>query len=213
MAIIRCQVRLPYFSLLPEDIATNTLYYSTPNDPPTTGELDDITAMIEGFYVAISDRLAGILSRGTDACEIRYYNLSDSEPRQPERIDTFTLSAAASADNLPLECAVVLSYHAAFTSGTPNARRRGRIYLGPFYAGALDDGTGSVFPRVNSTTLADIIAAVPSLSSITTNGCEWVQYSPTTDLGLPVVGGWVDNEFDTQRRRETRATARTTFTV
>lgn len=213
MPIIRCQVRLPYFTNLPEDVATNTLYYSVPSGVPTTGELDDVSAMIEAFYLGVGDNFAGVLLRVGTPCEIRMYNLADAEPRQPIRIDNFALPAAVPADNMPLECAVVLSYHAAFSSGVPNARRRGRIYLGPLHTDVLNAGSASAFPAPTATFISEIITAVGALSSITANGCEWVQYSPTTDLGLPVVGGWVDNEFDTQRRREGRPSSRTTFTV
>ncbi len=213
MAIIRCQVRLPYFTNLPEDVATNTLYYRTPNSPPTTGELDDIEAQIVAFYTAIGDRIGAVVLRTTNACSIRYYDLSQSEPRQPVRTDTFNLPAAATPNNLPLECAIVLSYHAEFSSGTSNARRRGRIYIGPLNLTCFDDGDAATRPTVSATAIADIIAAVPALHGIPTNGTEWSQYSPTTDLGLPVVGGFVNNEMDTQRRRQATETGRTTFVV
>lgn len=213
MPIIKCQVRLPYFTNLPKDVATNTLYYNVPGSPPASAALDDVAAMIEGFYTTIDDFLASVILRSADACSIRMYDLSDPEPRQPIRIETFTLGPPLAAGNMPLECAAVLSYYSAFSSGVPNARRRGRIYIGPLYANALTAGSSSVFPSLSTGVVNGIVAAVGTLSSITTNGAEWTQYSPTADLGFPVLGGWMDTEFDTQRRREANPAARVTFTV
>lgn len=211
MALIRAQVRLSYFSGLPEDVVTNTLYFITGGVPATPAELDDIAARIESAYSEWGPWLGAPLRRGTDLSEIRMYDMADPEPRVPVYTHVWTLPAASAATCLPLECSAVLSFHAAYTSGVPNARRRGRIYLGPLIASASASGTASTFPQVVSTLVTDIVAGAVLLGTDVTEVVTWAQYSPTTGLASPVEGGWVDNEFDTQRRREARATTRTTW--
>lgn len=213
MALIRAQVRIPYFTGLPEDIVTNTFHFITAGIPATQAELDDIANRIRSFYGEFDQYLASVLSRTVDACQIRMYDLADPEPRTPVDTQTFSLAAALTVGNLPLECAVVLSYHAAFISGVPNARRRGRAYLGPFYPNANVPGTATAFPTVLNTVVSAVVDGAVLLGTDLTEVVTWAQYSPTTGVASPVERGWVDNEFDTQRRRQARATARTTFST
>jgi len=46
----------------------------------------------------------------------------------------------------------------------------------------------------------------------TAGGWDWVVYSPTNGNTVNVDNGWVDNAFDTQRRRGLAVTARTNWT-
>jgi hypothetical protein len=213
MPIIRAQVRLPYFTGLPEDIVTNTWHFETGELGPSAGELDECVARLEAAYDLVDQLMAATLSRVADACEIRIYNLADPEPREPVRTSTFTLDTPESITNLPLECAIVLSYHAEFVSGVPNARRRGRAYIGPFALPALTVGNASVFPFTQTIAQTAVRDMATALDTEIGWPLQWVQYSPTTGLANPVVAGWVDNEFDTQRRRQARATGRLTFTL
>lgn len=203
MPTIHATATLPYTTNIPEDVVTNTLYFSTLNstDPDN---LNEIGARVIAAYHIIDTNLHNVLSRAANACRVDLYDLSDPEPRAPIADYTFTLDNAASGvTNLPLEVALCLSYHAAFVSGVPNARRRGRIYLGPFSTGA------SELTRPPDALIDLCVDFGEALwTPIGASDIEWVQHSETTGLSLEVIGGWVDNEWDTQRRRGRRATSR-----
>jgi hypothetical protein len=213
MTHIKAQVVLPYYSALPEDVTSNTFHFFVPTTPATSAELGEIVNRLDAFYHGFDDRLAAVISR-TNGAEVRLYDMADPEPRQP--LDPpwgFLIDAAAGGTNLPNELSLVLSFHSAFVSGVPNARRRGRVYLGPFTSTQSDPGSNTAFSRPSATLVSAVAAAAPLLNTQIAEPLDWAQYSPTNDALLPVVGGWVDNEWDIQRRRGVTATARTTFTA
>lgn len=199
MALYRAQVTIPMDTGLPEDAATNTLYF----DADTIGALDDVHTALNAFYVAID----GLYSSLVDGTEVRcdYYQLSDPEPRAPVKSNGFTTLTTDSSASPP-EVSLVLSYQGARISGLPQARRRGRIYIGPLGGGLTDrpNEIGQINPLVAA---ADTLLAASAAAATWT----WAQYSPTNGTGIDVTDGWVDNEWDTQRRRGRVATSRTTF--
>ena len=218
MALIRAQVILPYFTGLPEDVATNTLYFATGGGvvgPPASGpEQTEIVLRLQAAYNEVATYIAPIVSR--PLTRIKLYDMADTPPRQPLTGEfDLNLTAGGGTASLPLEVAAVLSFHTTFLSGVPNARRRGRIYVGPLTPLVIGPGTATQFP----TFLAAFITAMQDFATALAtpvNPLEvvaWHQYSPTTGDSSIVIGGWVDNEADTQRRRQARATIRNTFTV
>jgi len=212
MSLIRAQIRMQYFTGLPEDVISNTLYFVTPT-PWVTADLTEITGRI-GAFIAPFDQQLSVQLKRSPGVSINYYDMADAEPRQPlEPGWGFPLPAAVDSGSLPLECAVVLSFHSAFIAGVPNARRRGRIYLGPWGQNALGSGNATQFPSVAASVRTNILAGAPKLGLQISRPLQWVQYSPTTGEAHPVQGGWVDDEFDTQRRRQSKATSRTLFVV
>jgi hypothetical protein len=44
-------------------------------------------------------------------------------------------------------------------------------------------------------------------------GYDWCVYSPTSNMLFPISQIWVDDAWDTQRRRGVKATTRTTYNV
>lgn len=131
---------------------------------------------------------------------------------------------------LPSEVACCLSYKSTLSGAVPPARRRGRIYFGPLGMGSVNDsGTHPVVLALLQDTL---LAAAPTLkAALTAIGVDWSVYSrpfpgrPETDRpgnprgplpALPARAGavfhitnfWVDNSFDTIRKRGERATSR-----
>lgn len=195
MASIRAQTRLHYSTGLPQDVATNVTHWITPT-PLLEAHLDEIGARLIAAYHIFDDFISSAVSRVANTSEVVLYDLADVEPRVPIATYTFTLAAPTGID-LPAEVALVVSYHAAFVSGTPNARRRGRFYLGPISVAA---GTGLGRPPT-----ALINAAVDMAEALWTPIAEasvvWAQRSETSGELHPVATGWVDNAWDTQRRR------------
>lgn len=205
MTTLRVQMRFQGASELPEDVLTNTFHFSGgPGD--TANALD----MVEDFYTVASGGGAIVGEYCSDVFsgdyEILAYDMADPEPRVPvdTRAGSFT---PAGGNSLPAEVALCCSFQADPLSGTSQARRRGRVFLGPFLATDSTDGRpNSALRTLVAASASDFIAA--SDASLTWN---WVVYSPTADAVAVVRNGWVDDAWDTIRSRGPRPTTRTLF--
>lgn len=210
MSVHRCLVTMPTASNIPADSVTNTFHFEGSGADP-----DNVFDMIEDFYntpaTGASQRVASWLSKALagEGSTMKLYDLADDEPRSPVATRVWEVDSPSAAAALPSEVAFCLSYQAAMASGVPRARRRGRIYLGPLSESTSVDGVpAATFQEDVLLSASELLAASDASVSWT-----WVVYSPTTSTGHTVVGGWVDNAFDTQRRRGPQATARTLWPV
>lgn len=139
---------------------------------------------------------------------LRIYNIADPEPRAPIWDVGWSFSAAPSGTPLPAETCITISYQGARVSGEDQARRRGRMYIGPLSTGAMTDG------RPGSATIAGMVTAFQTFhAALTTAGVTFGVYSRTNSALVPVTDGWIDNAFDTQRRRGVSPTSRNPFDV
>lgn len=228
-------------SLNPEDAIVNTLAYNRTGDPDDA-DFDNLRDHIADFYnVApaaaidpISEYLSGtVLTSASEDHMIEFYeiahpfvNLGSPIAVREFAIPTVTLDSTV---NLPDEVASCLSFHAGLGTQPevtplpptgpegdvhPRARRRGRIFIGPLNATATDTGS-AVIPRPSDVFRADVVkSAAEHLSAdAAVDGWLWSVWSRADDILRFVVGGWVDDAWDTQRRRGVSATTRTTFTV
>lgn len=214
---------------IPDDAVQNTFVFGGLSTPPLNTELDNITTSITAFYNGTSPNqpiytyLSSSLSTAANANTIAYYLLDghlDGSPHgSPIRTDHWSLGGHSSSEPFPDEVAVVLSYHrnygtdVEFGTGTrPRARDRGRVYIGPLStsAGTTNLTTGEVF--VTTAFITDLTDAAHQLT-VFPSATPWVQWSRTKADTALVVGGWVDNAFDSQRRRSNQATVRTAWTA
>lgn len=140
-------------------------------------------------------------SGGFTGWECRAYNMSDAEPRQPREVKVASHTAAGTISG-PREVALCLSYFA--DRNVP--RRRGRMYLGPWTPSQMQERP----PTDVITMLATLAAGISGLGGV---NVQWVQYSPTSGEFHTVTNWFVDNEWDTQRRRGLRAVSRQSGTV
>lgn len=216
--LMRAQVTIPLDSGLPEDSVVNTFYFDDDEDP-LAGFEDSAGwahSMLTTFYQAIDNIIFSDVI-GPSAT-VKYYDMRDPEPRVPKYTDTIALTPAA-IPACPHEVAICLSFRATVASGENARRRRGRVYLGPVNTAVVSSGrvaAGSVTAIANAAAAMEdgyLHPASPGLH------CKWAIYSPTTDATSSiddafhdVDNGWVDNAFDTQRRRGLAATVRTTWT-
>lgn len=163
-------------------------------------------------------------------------HLGGTPAGSPAFTNARTLGAPSEATCMPEEVAYCLSFHADLTgtvergpsSATiptpdraidmgapavhtgftkPRARRRGRIYLGPFTKASAVESGGHIFANLNLQTVVQG-AAASLLASTTT---EWSVWSRTDSVFRPVTGGFNDNAFDTVRKRGTVANGRVLF--
>lgn len=202
MTYIRAQIAGWHSADPSLDKITNTVYF---NDHGALtdwqGNADDILAAYlvgQGFYML-----------SVNTVEVRLYDLEDDEPRQPKAIAKATGLAGGGAG--PREVALCLSFASDTPSGQPPARRRGRIYLGPFSQANLNERPAQSL-RETCLALADRLANIGGVD------VDWSVFSPTTlalaqgdyDLAFfPVKRSWVDDAWDTQRSRGLPPTVRT----
>jgi hypothetical protein len=203
MPLYRHQFTVLAASNIAADNATNTMYFRADN----LNALVAVEAAAQAFYIELA-AVMGDYVKAVDNVTFKAYDMANPEPRVPVRTGTFNVPEGNTL-TLPTEVAMVLSFQAAKISGVPQARRRGRIYV-PFIRGSLIGNDSRPLPGAITT----LVTAGDNLLTASDAAAtwKWVVYSPTTGADVVVSDGWVDNEYDTQRRRGRKATTRTTFT-
>lgn len=189
MPIFRCQSVMQWETGLPEDITVNTFHVqaATLNGTMLTTAWEDFMNDIQGLF---GDVVAG------SGHLLKVYNLADAEPRAPVHEGSWAFGVAPSGETLPTEVALCVSYRGERISGTNPRRRRGRMYLGP-----LNDSS-NVSGRPNSTYIDAIMDAFVTFDlTLGTEGHQFVIYSRVDEGPVYPTLAWVDNAFDTQRRR------------
>lgn len=223
MAVIRINAEIPRDTNLPEDVAVNVWHFSTSSniEPARSTEVQLALDELELFYGAVDQFLSlTTASPGTFTA----YDLSEAKPRVPFISRDFTLVPGGGA--FPGEVALTLSFQGVEVSGEPQARRRGRIYLGPLSSDTwvLSGGTSRPTFALQDG-LRDAGQALLTASEAAATW-SWIVFSPTSAGPVdPVTGlyanladgvvvvdnGWVDDAFDTIRKRGPAASSRLVF--
>jgi len=199
----------------PSGAMVNTFNFSTGAVTSYVTLADSVAAALQNFYTQpaaglnLAKYMAPWVSRNV---EIRTYDPTTAKPRVPT-IYGFTMVASAAsgaASTIPMDVALCLSYHAA----PPVTRhRRGRVYIGGCTTDWMVTGTVSAPPVFNiaATSPADVVknSAVALIASAT----GWSIYSRAANTFSSIIGGYIDNEPDTQRRRGSTTSSRLAFGV
>lgn len=202
MVNYRVQVVIHTADNTAENFITNTWYCSAIN----VSKAEDFWLALKAGYNTVRPHLNPLIAQ--NGHDVKIYDLGDPEPRAPVSEFQWGLTTATSGSPLPTEVALCLSYQAAKMSGQPQARRRGRVYLGSLNAACVD-----AQGRPTSTVLTAWAKFGDDLLTASDASADWTWGQRSTmTVGLaPVANGWVDNEFDTQRRRGRKPTSRTVF--
>lgn len=135
---------------------------------------------------------------------VKIYDVQKPKPNYPlyteSRNDNNSLTGTG-----PREVALCLSFFA----GKNQKRRRGRLYI-PF-CWISQGGNPSLRPTVTHRNKLGALATV--LQDLGGLGEDWSVYSKADDTARAVTNWWVDDEWDTQRRRGLRGTVRTEGTT
>lgn len=207
MAIWNVQCEFGAVSNLPEDRIVYTFNFEGSPTATDTANIDD---MLWDFFDtpqttwAPTDRMSNQVFNGDVLFKI--YCQEDPAPRPPRAEYEHSFSPIASP-TLPAEVALCLSYHAATVAGQSQARRRGRVYLGPFLQ--ADDASGRPDNDIITMVLAQASHLLAEANASVT--WEWIVWSRAAAAGYEVTGGWCDDAWDTQRRRGPAPTSRTTW--
>lgn len=216
MAIILIQATIGDISALSENVVVNTFHFTGTG---TDAQADSLFDLIEDFYNdpigvnnPVRSYLSDNMSRAIGACTLRAYNLADPTPRIPFHERSWTLGAGLGTDPLPSEVACCISYAGAKVSGSPQARRRGRIYVGRLNVSA--NANQLEVSRPNGVFTNILLLAAQRLGDQSIDlGAPWSVYSRVNNSNTPIVEVSVDDAWDTQRRRGERPTLKSTLPV
>lgn len=208
MPIYRLQTSLQDDSGLPRDQFVNSIHV----DSGTGSQADQEawSGALGLFYGGFQSYLSPVIR--LTGHTVKTYLVGAPLESPPTHTYTFDLTAIGST-SLPNEVACCLSMRGALHPGWNRQSTRGRIYIGPLAVSASENVTGGgAVPatpfRLELTarfkTLCTNIAAV--------NGAVGI-YSKLHGAITPVIECSVDNEWDTQRSRGHRATAKTVLAI
>lgn len=150
---------------------------------------------------------------GLDEIEVRVYDTETPPPNPPLSVEVSPITSN-SGPSAPREVALCLSYRAGVASDTAGPgggkRRRGRMYIGPWSVGEMSErpllaagGDPGDYLRI----LAEGLQEIGGVD------IDWVQFSPSDDVGTPVTFWFVDDEWDTIRSRGLEPTTRISGTT
>ena len=194
---IRMQCSWQVGSMLPRDRFTITPHFTHTQvdiaDTDWQALVDDLATALKGWEMAPTNH----------ELTVKAYNLNDAQPRRPKAIAVRNVNAAQEAASMR-EVALCLSY----SGGDGGPSKRGRLYI-PHCKLSND----AIAVRPTSTHRDKVAALVPILTNLGGANVDWVVHSPTKGTDTPVSKWYVDDEWDVQRRRGNRPTARTAGTA
>jgi hypothetical protein len=205
MPFVHAQTTIGVVTNLTADYATNNTYWVVQE----AGDLALLGAAIKAAYDVWRPEMSGLVRQNGHVT--KFYDREDPEPRAPILTYNWNLAGAPSGGAAPPEVSVCCSFQGNPLSGQPQSRRRGRNYL-PFLASASIGADG----RPDAACVTAAVGWGDSLLEFSKANADftWVvasSYGVPGEFDVVITNGWVDNEFDTQRRRGRDATARTTF--
>lgn len=215
---------------LPRDTFVNVFNFNTAA-PANSTDLGIAFEKVAAFYCTpytTGTALGVLLSPNITprTLFLKAYDRGDPTPRNVLATATVTIPNASAGGPLPEQIALCMSYY----TDRNIKSHRGRIYVGPLGVAALNPSTGRPFANTqlklkDAGSDLSIIgppasqAAVDALFTSHT-GCSlgqvgplvaWALYSPKLNTSTAIHFGWVDDEWDGQRRRRIAATGRVTW--
>lgn len=218
---------------LPKDVAVNDLLFVVGDSASDASAADFCLDLVEEFWGdnsgpiihAVDEYLSSWIKRTMGGRTMKAYRKEDGERLwgSPIAIRQTAVNAADAATSLPAQVSCALSYHGDLTDipeeatdgSRPASQRRGRIFVGPLVSTVSVSGSGEPARPADgfrkdlltaAKRMADHAGDTPGLAWVVVHGVDTDSWSSTT-----VVDGWVDNQWDTQQRREPDETGRFTF--
>lgn len=168
--------------------AVNVWHWQIP-ESNSVAEVQGIQTALDTFYTALASRIqTGVITINALVRSVdKVNNVYVTGTQQ-----TASTSGTAGA---PLSTSACLSLKSNLVGGS----RRGRKYLGPLTAAAVNSDGRTIASAVSS----DIVAAAAALMAFTTNGVQLGVWSRTANVFTPVTAVSCNPVVATQRRRLT----------
>jgi hypothetical protein len=187
----KVHISVPMDTALPRDRVVVTPWFSDTVD----GNAQAIADSCRDVLVAA----AGSWFNGSFECRADVYRYlgENVESGPPAATSVKNLGNPVVAD-MPREVALCVSFY----SGSNAKRRRGRLYLPVAGSGATKGA------RPDTSAMTRALAVATRLGVVGPNTCTWCVHSGVDHVLRPVSNAWVDDEWDTQRRRGLKGTTR-----
>lgn len=212
------KVTLPYVSGAATDVSVNTFAVEADDDAAAAVAVGQIASLYDvagtGGTNAISAWFSRTVSRVTNIGRIEARNRANAPGSPPDVSVPMTVVAPlVNQAPLPEEVALAVSFRGAIIGGLPAARRRGRVFLGPFILDTASNDVAVPHSKVNVVLVDDIVESFADFlaASIAAPTWTWQVWSTVNAAGVDVEAGYVDNAFDTMRSRGFAPTLRTAF--
>lgn len=198
---IRAQVQWHVGTMLPRDVCQITPCFRhqlgiVEGDPDWQTLADDLAAGLQTWCSPILGN--------SNQLDVKLYEIGEPPPNRPRAVKVLNAGNSAEANSFR-EAACCLSFY----GGDNTPRQRGRLYIPAFIA-----SSGSTLGVRPSTTIRSKIAElVPLFAGLGGVNVDWIVWSPTAQAATRVENWWVDDEWDVQRRRGLKSTARTAGTT
>jgi len=192
MAVFRAQIATAQDSLLPAD-----RIMITPHFVSTSGQ--DYEALVE----EIANAWDAYCVTGNEIT-VKLYAAEDVVPPNFPLAEHTIQTGIASPSTINRDSAMCLSFYA----GVNRPRYRGRVYVPCSLTGIAPSGA-----RPSGTNQTKVGALAQVLADIGPPDFQWCVFSRRDMVGRAVTNWWVDNNWDTQRRRGTRPTSRLEGTI
>jgi hypothetical protein len=183
------QVSFGVNSALPRDRQVVTLSYRWQDFTIQDAEslANNILDAFEGKFTSLA----------TTDHQCKIYDHEGTPPVLP-MADVHRFPGVLHGVNIPNEIALCLS----FDGGQHQPRQRGRIFLPAWLIG------GALSLRPSDTQMNTILGFATDLSNVGGANVDWIVWSRVNRSATGINHAWVDDEWDTQRRRGLRATKR-----
>lgn len=185
---------------LERDAAVCTPWF---NDHGATSDPANLCSQLADVFVKTS---TGWWKEANTQVRVTAYEHTPGDPTTgPPKASVLRNSGAF----LPATCTRDQALCLSFYAGENTGRKRGRLYL-PVYGRPAAETAGV---RPGATIIAAAKALGVALGGIGGLDVDWVVHSKADDASYTVTNIWVDDEWDTQRRRGLKATTRSTQAV
>jgi hypothetical protein len=197
---IRAMCQWQVGSGLPEDVMQITPCFRAQADWDPLGGTDwdslaqDLVTALEGW--TFQDR----------KLTVKLYDIDEAAPGHINRPKATKVSTNVMTheQSFPRELSLCLSFY----GGTNQKRERGRLYVPYWLISGDDPGV-----RPSDANLAYVAGLVPIFANLGGTNVDWIVWSTTGDKATKVTNAYVDDEWDTQRRRGLRPTKRHAVTT
>lgn len=205
MPLARTEVTIAKSDDIVADMVTNTVFHTIDDTGfnPATDWDNHCQQVLDCFTGNAANYTSGSIDiYAYSKVTAKTYDMADPKPRPEKAVKVYTPTSWDSSSGFgPSQVALVMSFYA----GRNLPRTRGRLYLGPWHNAQLA-------ARPSDTILASLLEFGHSLFDVGGENVAWVVHSTAGNSSAPVSTIWVDDSWDTQRRRKKKQTKRVTLT-
>lgn len=217
MVQVHSIVKFPAKSGVARDTVDMSFSFSSDSITRGTSIAALFNTKLSAMTFPLATYLSPWLSRAANAVLIETYDATPPKgitaPMGPPlHLETFTLGNSLNPP-APAEIAVVLSLHADYAAipehapgKRPRSSYRGRLYFGPVTTNVFDSDATTSRSRVASAFRTDASLA---LTAFQVAEPTWSVWSRSMSAMHPVIGGWIDDDWDVRRSRGPDSLSRT----